>query len=396
MPRLVRAFGSSCLARDAAGTAPSSFPSWLGAQASSRVATPLTKPLPGAAQRNGYAVPLLTPETEVTTLPNGVRIVSEASTVRRRARAAPLLSHRRSGVCLLAGLGRAAWHSLRVAYRRPQGPVSSLGVYVNSGSIYETADTAGGLLPLAPVPAVAQAVAEGCQSSPSSGAIFVAAAPQVTAPIIGTVTPPHTHTTTTTTTITKTSRRVCAARVPGLQGHQAPRPAAADEGGALAQGSWRPRWRRRRTSSGGLEQVWHPHAPHAHASKQTHASIYTQANTHTHKQTHTHNHAMPGGAHRRQHHGQRVAGADVLHDRLPRRPRAAGARDTVGRGAQPRARRGRGRGADKRRERCDHTGCELCSHGPVHTPTRRAPLRGRRCWPSCRACWRRAAAARTM
>ena len=109
LPRLVRAFGSSCLARDAAGTAPSSFPSWLGAQASSRVATPLTKPLPGAAQRNGYAVPLLTPETEVTTLPNGVRIVSEASTVRRRARCAAAFAPaqrcvlaRRLGPCRLA------------------------------------------------------------------------------------------------------------------------------------------------------------------------------------------------------------------------------------------------------------------------------------------------------
>ncbi|GBF91706.1 mitochondrial-processing peptidase subunit alpha [Raphidocelis subcapitata] len=106
LPRLLaRAFTtSSGAARDASvQQAGGPFPAWLGEGASTRVSTPLTKPLPGAAQRNGYAVPLQAPPTEITTLPNGVRIVSEAST----------------------------------------GPISSLGIYVNSGSIYETPETSG-------------------------------------------------------------------------------------------------------------------------------------------------------------------------------------------------------------------------------------------------------------
>jgi hypothetical protein len=90
--RLGRSFSSSSARRDVA--APGPFPAWLGASASSRVATPLTKALPGTSQRNGYAVPLQPPPTEVTTLPNGVRIVSEASTVRPR----PLLLHSPCGL----------------------------------------------------------------------------------------------------------------------------------------------------------------------------------------------------------------------------------------------------------------------------------------------------------
>lgn len=57
------------------------FPSWLPSSPS-RVATPLTQPLPGVIAEAGYKGPRDPPPTEVTTLPNGVRIVSEASMVR--------------------------------------------------------------------------------------------------------------------------------------------------------------------------------------------------------------------------------------------------------------------------------------------------------------------------
>ena len=81
LPRLVRSFTSSTGPWESVQKA-ASFPAWLGPSASTRVSTPLTKALPGTQQKNGYAVPLEPPPTEVTTLPNGVRIVSEASTVR--------------------------------------------------------------------------------------------------------------------------------------------------------------------------------------------------------------------------------------------------------------------------------------------------------------------------
>jgi hypothetical protein len=57
------------------------FPAWLSS-GSLRVATPLTQPLPGVAADSGFRAPREQPPTEVTTLPNGVRIVSEASMVR--------------------------------------------------------------------------------------------------------------------------------------------------------------------------------------------------------------------------------------------------------------------------------------------------------------------------
>lgn len=57
------------------------FPSWLptGPQ---RVNTPLTHPLPGLKEVTGLSASTEPPPTEVTTLSNGVRIVSEASMVR--------------------------------------------------------------------------------------------------------------------------------------------------------------------------------------------------------------------------------------------------------------------------------------------------------------------------
>jgi hypothetical protein len=141
LPRLCRGLRTSSAAGDSSAQGPAAFPSWLGAGASTRVSTPLTKALPGTNQRNGYAIPLQPPPTEVTTLPNGVRIVSEASTVGAAARAAhslrlPLLLR----LLHLSQHRSAASLSLHLSQ---QGPISSLGIYVNSGSIYETPDTTG-------------------------------------------------------------------------------------------------------------------------------------------------------------------------------------------------------------------------------------------------------------
>jgi hypothetical protein len=88
LPRLSHSFHTSGGAADVAKPS-ATFPGWLGPSlGSTRVSTPLTKALPGTSQRNGYAVPLEPPPTEVTTLGNGVRIVSEASTVRAPPRSA--------------------------------------------------------------------------------------------------------------------------------------------------------------------------------------------------------------------------------------------------------------------------------------------------------------------
>lgn len=66
-------------------------------------APPLTTPLPGVVTKHAYEVPSAPPATRITTLPNGVRVATEAS----------------------------------------PGPTASLGIYINSGSIYESAATAG-------------------------------------------------------------------------------------------------------------------------------------------------------------------------------------------------------------------------------------------------------------
>jgi len=58
------------------------FPSWLSSGAL-RVGTPLTDALPGVDTDTGFKGPKDPPPTRVTTLPNGVRIVSEASLVGR-------------------------------------------------------------------------------------------------------------------------------------------------------------------------------------------------------------------------------------------------------------------------------------------------------------------------
>lgn len=56
------------------------FPSWLPS-GPNRISTPLTQPLPGVQVVEGLHASDEPPPTEVTTLSNGVRIVSEASMV---------------------------------------------------------------------------------------------------------------------------------------------------------------------------------------------------------------------------------------------------------------------------------------------------------------------------
>ncbi|MEW5299121.1 MAG: hypothetical protein WDW36_002166 [Sanguina aurantia] len=68
-----------------------------------RISVPLTQPLPGTAASAPYSPPTVVPPTEVTVLPNGARIVSEASS----------------------------------------GPTTSIGVYINSGSIFESSYNSG-------------------------------------------------------------------------------------------------------------------------------------------------------------------------------------------------------------------------------------------------------------
>lgn len=158
LPGLVRLYTSSSAACEQAG-----FPSWLGAAASSRVSTPLTKPLPGTQQKNGYAVPLEPPPTEVTQLPNGVRIVSEASTVRASCRAAAAPARLASTPSPAPRRRRHRTCVADPAVCHPQGPISSLGIYVNSGSVYETPETTGACT--AP-PATAM---QGVRAQPAAG-----------------------------------------------------------------------------------------------------------------------------------------------------------------------------------------------------------------------------------
>ncbi|GLC34134.1 hypothetical protein PLESTB_000841100 [Pleodorina starrii] len=68
-----------------------------------RITTPLSQPLPGVQPERPSLPPLSPPPTQITVLDNGVRIISEAS----------------------------------------PGPTASLGMYINSGSIYETAQNSG-------------------------------------------------------------------------------------------------------------------------------------------------------------------------------------------------------------------------------------------------------------
>lgn len=82
-----RGLHTSPAAAGEGGVAP--FPSWLPSSPG-RVATPLTQPLPGVVAEVGFKGPRDALPTEVTTLPNGVRIVSEASMVRHSRRVVQL------------------------------------------------------------------------------------------------------------------------------------------------------------------------------------------------------------------------------------------------------------------------------------------------------------------
>jgi hypothetical protein len=68
------------LADSSSAYSSATFPSWLPS-GPNRVSTPLTQPLPGVEAVEGLHAPNEPPPTEVTALPNGVRIVSEASMV---------------------------------------------------------------------------------------------------------------------------------------------------------------------------------------------------------------------------------------------------------------------------------------------------------------------------
>ena len=89
---------------------------------SKRVSTPLDTPLDGVQLVTPVAVPKAAPTTQMTTLPNGVRVAAEESMVRA---ARP---------CCPPGVRSPP---------PPQGPYASLGIFVSSGSIYETPYTAG-------------------------------------------------------------------------------------------------------------------------------------------------------------------------------------------------------------------------------------------------------------
>lgn len=171
---------SNVAAADGSGSSVLSFPSWLSTGAL-RVSTPLTEALPGVDPDPGFKGPKDPPPTLVTTLENGVRIVSEAS----------LVSVERERVILLCGM--ALRQTMRVhvpchlnTQQQPQqkvpkaaesthaqhpsnfnstplcacfvlvcvvsafvrgvfvqGPTASMGLYVDSGSIYESQHSTG-------------------------------------------------------------------------------------------------------------------------------------------------------------------------------------------------------------------------------------------------------------
>jgi hypothetical protein len=103
-------------------------------QVSARVSVPLTTALPGLAGGAQFLSPLSEPPTEVTTLANGLRIVSEASMVR----------HSRIASHAARRVGRGQRQQPAARPRAcVQGPTANVGIYVDSGSIYETPATTG-------------------------------------------------------------------------------------------------------------------------------------------------------------------------------------------------------------------------------------------------------------
>lgn len=77
----------------------STFPSWLpeGTGGFKRISTPLTQALPGVVEVPAYRAPSQPPATEVTVLPNGVRIISEASPVSEPCNLMHACMHTHSG-----------------------------------------------------------------------------------------------------------------------------------------------------------------------------------------------------------------------------------------------------------------------------------------------------------
>lgn len=151
-----------------------SFLSWLPASQPRRVLTPLSYPLPSFTPPPGLHAPSSPPPTEITTLANGARIISEASPVGAgRGGEHPMRACMRAGLACKGGPhactqthGRACLHACVRALtpcRLPihlcapsthptkgchtalpthaptpaQGPTASLGIYIDSGSIYE-------------------------------------------------------------------------------------------------------------------------------------------------------------------------------------------------------------------------------------------------------------------
>ncbi|GFR42591.1 hypothetical protein Agub_g3518 [Astrephomene gubernaculifera] len=108
----LRHFSSSSLLAAGEATAGSSVASGSGASREAgprlsetvkRITTPLSQPLPGVQPERPCPRPLAPPPTEITVLENGLRIISEAS----------------------------------------PGPTASLGMYINSGSVYENESNSG-------------------------------------------------------------------------------------------------------------------------------------------------------------------------------------------------------------------------------------------------------------
>lgn len=151
---------------------------------SDRVSVPLTDPLPNVPQPSPVDPPSTFPPTEATTLPNGVKVVSEATYVSvpldqhhvfiqvmtmcllqpyhlhcLTTRPCPAsivcrpIEHRRS-ICDVV-LHFVARSAVRMTYviqcsstvmrvlLHVQGPTATLGIYLDSGSVYETAETTG-------------------------------------------------------------------------------------------------------------------------------------------------------------------------------------------------------------------------------------------------------------
>lgn len=119
------------------------FLSKLFGGGSNRLAVPMSDPLSGITIPSPAAPPAVKPGTLMTTLPNGVRIASEATVVS---------GQQDTELVAECSENFAAWGAqcpLACALNPPyarlllQGPTVSLGLYVDAGSIYESPETTG-------------------------------------------------------------------------------------------------------------------------------------------------------------------------------------------------------------------------------------------------------------